>query len=431
MAMLMDDGIDPLKEDIRELVDRIENQSDASRGGRSDEVAKILDEMGEVKGITDRQLLSWIENEGDFRIADLKEIMETDIQLKTPTDQRIIAKAITISNIFNTLGDLDSNTIAFASRKYTNITLDNLYSSEAYIDANGGDAIQPIDVIEESLIRQEYLNAKASTRFSLIAMSIEDGIELDKLPLEDLNRYIDGRNKYREAYELAREIKSLNGREDSIIPGAMKGGVQMSLGELVKIDSILNRGYGIGNILDDILRGRDGSGLEGMEAEIEALRVGIKDLSTSLRGNGKDIAGNYKRVLEGLGDLNHSLDFNMGERDEGARNIQEYLRLQNELSRDDFILQIPIATDTGYSNINLIINGIGRGIDQDDMVFHFNLKTDNLGQVRFNLEVVGDEISVCFKSDREDAILENKQLLEEGLREIGYNLKTMDANDTI
>jgi len=431
IARLIDEGIDPLKEDIGVLVNRIKEQVDSNQGRVSNETMKILEEINRLRSITDRELLSLIESGKDFRIADLKEIVNTNISLVGPVNQKIIEKTISISNIFNTLGNLDSSTIAFATRKYSTLTLRNLYDTKVQLTVDENNMVQLIDERKQDLIRQEYLNAKANIRLSWIRESVEEGIELEELPLKELNRYMDRRDRYREVQDLVKGIKGLNGKEDFLIPRVIKSGVHMSIGRLINMNYMLNYGYGLGNILDKMLSGENSLNLGDMAGRVQNLKGDIKKLSTSLREGKKDIAENYRNMLESLKRFNDSLNLDMGNRDEDINDIEKYIELQDRLSQDELILQIPVFTDKGYRNVNLIIPNIHKGMDKEDMIFHFNLETENLGQVRLNLKVVEEQISIYFESGKDDVIIKHSDLLARGLDEIGYNLKDMEMGDII
>ena len=54
------------------------------------------------------------------------------------------------------------------------------------------------------------------------------------------------------------------------------------------------------------------------------------------------------------------------------------------------------------------------------MVFYFNLNTENLGDVKVHLKVIGKQVYTEFEVEKDDTILENKELLEKGLSKIGY-----------
>ncbi len=429
-AKLMDEGIDPLKEDIRDLVDRIKGQVYVKESKTLHGIMEGLEEIEGLITITDRELLSLIKNEKDFKIENLKEIINTNVQPSEDVDGKIIEKTITISNIFKTLEELNSGTIAFAVKRYTNITLNNLYNSQIELTTNRVGIIEHVSKVEENLIRQEYLNAKANIKLSLIEESVKDDIELENLPLEELNQYIYKKtNRYKEVGDLVDRIRYLKGKEEFLIPRIMKGDIHMSIGQLDNINSIFNYGNGIGNIFDQMLNGQNTNNYDGIKEEIQILETKIKDFSTSLKRGKEDVKETYKEMLDSFKDLNHSFNSDKGNKDENIGKVEEYLKLQNQLSKEDLILQVPVSTEKGYKNVNLIVPNIRKGIDKDNMMFYFNLDTEHLGQVKFNLEVKNDKISIYIETGKDEVILNNKHLLEEGLSRIGYALEKIETEN--
>ena len=65
------------------------------------------------------------------------------------------------------------------------------------------------------------------------------------------------------------------------------------------------------------------------------------------------------------------------------------------------------------------------------MVFYLNMDTENLGQVIFNLEVKGNEVSIDFQTEKEERILKNDHILKDGLSKIGYLLEKIQPSNMI
>ena len=224
--------------------------------------------------------------------------------------------------------------------------------------------------MEQSFIREEYLNAKDNTTFNLIKISIKDGVELEHMAIDELNQYIDKKvNKYRETENLVKDIKYLKGKEEALIPIVMKNGLNMSLNQLNNINSLLNNGKGIGNIYNEFTKGQNYNQSKEIKEGIKILEHKIKKFSNSLKKGKDEIKEDYKDVLEGFKDLNNSFSSNGRNKDEDLQQMEEYLNLQDKLSKDDLVLQLPIATENGYKNVNLIIPNIKKGIDKNNMVF--------------------------------------------------------------
>lgn len=430
-AQLMEEKIDLLKEDISVLLNKLKLQN---RGEAKDSLEKssdILKEIENLKTITDKELLQLIKNEEDFKIENLKEIISTNTNINEGLNGKVVEKARTINNIFNTLGQLDSNTIAFTSRRFNNITLNNLYNSHLEIVEKNEVIVEPIAKTEENLIRQEYLNAKSNTTLNLIKMSIKEGLALEHMALEELNQFIDKKvNRYRETQKLIKEIKHLQGKEEFLIPVVMKNQLDMSINQINNINSILNDGKGIGNLFNNFLTNKNNYSKE-LKENIEILENKIKKLSTALKKGKEEVKEDYKETINNFKDLSGFSNSNNGDKEENLKQIKEYLDLQNQLSTDDLVLQLPIFTEEGYNNVNLIIPNINKGINKDDMKFYLNVNMKNLGQVKFNLQVKDEKVYVDFNIANDELIKENESLLKDGLEKIGYTLEKIEHNNIL
>ena len=416
IAKLLDEGIDPLDTDIEELILKVKDYDINYIDEKPNEVKEILKDIEKLKSITDGELIKLVKAEEDFKIGNLKKIEYTNINLNKDLNVKTVEKAISLNNIFNTLGELESNTIAFASKRYNTITLNNLYeaNNELKID---NIIIESIPEIEESLIRQEYLHARDNTSLNLIKMSIKDGLALENMPLPELNNYIDKKlNNYKEMERLAREIKHIKGKEDYLISKVMKNDLNMNLGDIKYLNTLLNSGKGLGDELNNLIRKQNGIS----ERDAEILETKIKEFSKSLKEGNPKAKDDYKEIIN---NLNNSFGSNDGNKDENMDNIEKYLKLQNKLSKKDLVLQLPIESEDVCKNINLIIPDINKGIDVNNMLFYFNINTENLGQMKVNLRTIGKKIHIEFETEKEEIILGNKQILEEGLNKIGYSLE--------
>lgn len=432
IARLIEDGINPLDTDIKDLIAKIKDYKDTNTSTKSKETEEILKEIENLKTITDRELLQLVKAEEDFKIENLKKIIDTKVNLNKGLNGKTVEKAITIINIFNTLGELESNTISFAARRYNTLTLNNLYEANGQLHSIKEVAVEPIAEIEQSLIRQEYLMAKKNTTLNLIKMSVKDGVALEHMPLDELNNYIDKKfSKYREMERLAKEIKYIKGKEDYLTLKVMKNGLNMSLSEIKDLDTLFNSGKGLGEELNNLINNQKEAINEEVKKGIQILESKVKEFSTSLKeGHGK-AREDYKEIINSLQNLNNSFNSNEKNQDEHMEQIEKYLNLQNKLSKNDLVLQLPIESEGEYKNINLIIPEINKGIDEKNMLFYFNINTENLGDVKVNLKVIGNQIYMEFETEKEESILANKDLLEKGLNKIGYSLGRVEPNPKV
>lgn len=424
---LIEEGIDPLEEDISQLVDKLKSLDPLEIEAESYEGEDILKDIERLKSITHRDLINLIKSGEDFKIGNLKEIKSMDINLNKGLNGKAAEKAITIANIFNTLGELDSDTIAFAVKRHGIISLNNLYESQLELNHAEEIALESISLVEENFIRQEYLNAKNNITLNLIKMSIKDGLDIEHMAIGELNEYIDKNMKEaNNLKKLSQNIAHMKGREGVLVSMAMKNHLNMSINQLNYLNNLLHSSNGIGYVLDSILKGQKHLMTKDIKEGIQMLEDRIKEFSTSLK-EGKDrVKRDYKDVLEGFKDLNRSWDFD-GEREgETNRHLKEYIELQDIICQEDLVLQLPVEAEEGYKNINLIIPNVKKGIDKNHMIFYFNMDTEHLGELTLHLEVKGRDIYIDFEGNNGDAILENGHMLERGLNSIGYNLKKIN-----
>ncbi|NMA86589.1 MAG: hypothetical protein GX968_04595 [Tissierellia bacterium] len=418
IAKLIDRDIDILNTEIEKLIDIIKNEESDNENINTRGNAKILKDIEELKAITDRELFQLIKSGEDFKIENLQEIIDTNLELKEDLNSKSAEKVLILNNIYNTLDELDSNTINFAITKHNSTSLNHLYEANVQLKEMGEVLVETINPTEESIIRQEYLNAKANTSLNLIRISIKEGVALEHMPLDELNKYIDKKvNRYREIDKIAEEIKSIKGKEDYLIPKIIKNQLNMNLGDLKYLNDLLNSNKGFSEELNNLLKEENSE----TKAEIQNLEFKVKEFSNSLKDNKENSKENYKEVLNALENLNNSSDFG-GNSKENMDNIQKYLSLQNNLE-EDIILQLPLEENGIYKNLNLIIPKGNRGIDKNNMYFYFNLNAGNLGDIRVNLEVIGRQVYMELESEKSEIILENKNILEEGLSKIGYDLR--------
>lgn len=425
VTKLIEDGVDPLNEDISTLVHRIKYQSDKNMEMDLTKVDNILNELESLNTITDKELLLLIKNEEDFKVENLKRIIETDKNLYDGINGRTAEKVISISNIFNTLGNLDSGTISLATKRYNHLTLNNLYNSHIEL-VKGEIKVNPISESQESLIRQEYLNIRQNTTISLIKESIKDEVAMEQMALEELNEYIDKKvGKYRETQRILNDIRHIKGKEESIIPIVMKNNLNMSLRQISNINSVLNRSQGIGSVFEQLVKAKNSYDKDTIKG-IELLENRIKEFTNSLKEGKDSIKEDYKEVLNGFTDLSNSSGSGKENEDEHRDRIKKYLDLQNNMK--DIVLQLPVSLGENYNNINLIIPNMKKGIDGNNMVFYISLNTEKLGQTKFKLQVKGKDISIDFETENNKKVLNYKHILESRLNKLGYRLEIIQPS---
>jgi hypothetical protein len=246
------------------------------------------------------------------------------------------------------------------------------------------------------------------------------------MPLGELNDYIDKKiNRSREVEKALKDIRCLEGKSYDILPLAMRNGLDISLSELQKLNRFYENRNGLGEILNDLVKQGKSIQNEEVENEVRKLEEKSKDVSDSLKkGDGK-AKGYYKELIKGFADLSNSFNSERGSRfNDILKRAKDSMRIQNALSKEDLVFQLPILMGDTFKNLQVIIPNLNKGIDKNSMTFLISINTSKLGNLKFSLDVKGKDISMEFVADEKSAshISENRSLLEDGLNNIGYNL---------
>lgn len=241
IARLICEDVDPLKEEITKLVEYIKNYQDNTKNISSLNVDNILEKLNVIKEITDKELLYLIKRGQDFKLENLKNIIETEVVLAHGLTKCTLEKSMKLLNIFNSLGNLDSNTISLACKRYKYITLNNLYEASMELAKEEAIEVKPIEEAREALIRQEYLNIRKNTSLNLVKQSIKDGISIEDMPLDKVNEYINLKNnRHKEVENILKNIRAIKGKENISVLAVLKKDLNISLKEISRVGNSLN-----------------------------------------------------------------------------------------------------------------------------------------------------------------------------------------------
>lgn len=413
-AKLVNNDIDPLKEHVEKLVDILKEDNLPEHIEKVEERAnEILEKLNVAGKVKDEDLISLIK--------DLSTINNSG-QLSSQT----VDKVMRLSNVIHTLGDLNENTIALASKRYNYISLNSLYESEIDLRENPV-VVEPIHEVAESLIRQEYMKAKQSLTINIVKESITDGVEVEYMPLGELNEYIDKKiNRYREVEDTIKSIKAMEGKESELIPIAMKNDMDISMKELTRINYFNENKNGLAHSINNIVKQSENMEKNEARQAVAQIEENAKAVSKSLKQGDISIREEYKELLRELNNLASSFDFQGDNRQRrNKEKLMDNLKIQNELSKEDLVLQFPLQVGHDFENLQVIIPKGNSGINTENMTFILNLNTENLGNVKLNLQVVDKDISVQLIANEGSSskIIENNSILKEGFNSIGYSLK--------
>lgn len=427
-SMLLNQNIDPLEEDIREISkilkkDKVDEDFHTTAIDK-DNLEKVIEEIENLGKIKDEDLIQLIKKGEDFKIENLKEI-SLSTNMSEEKSNKAVDKVLKVANIIHSLEEVSSDTISFTVKKFSNISLNNLYESEINLKENNI-KVMPVEKSTEDLIREEYYKARRSLSLSIVKQSVEEGLDIEYMPLNELNDYMEKMNKYRQGEKILNKINSLKVKENDLIPIAMKNGLDISIKELGKIDSFQKNENGLAKAIEELIKeNKDVENLELRQA-INNIEEKSKQISNSVRKGEEKSKKEYKELIKDIEDLANSFDFKEDRREkERFKYIRDALEIQKKLSKDDLVLEYPIFMEDGFENLQIIIPDLHRGINKDSMRFLLNFNLPNLGNIKFELGVEGKNISVEFITDEKNIpeFLEKQNIFNEALNSIGYNLK--------
>ncbi|WP_310445096.1 DUF6240 domain-containing protein [Tissierella sp.] len=424
---LMDRDIDPLQEDIHKLVEELKNFSNDKDidspidNEKTKEVMSNLEKLGSIK---DKELLQLLKNGEDFTLKSIKEIVDANVEKGLSINHKVLDKTTHISHILNTLGErISGDVISLAVRRYSNITLENLYTSQVEVGTTESN-ILPVGKVQEGLIYDEYLRARNSLTTNMVKESIKEGKILEHMPLNELNNYMDKKiNRYREIDRMAKEIKSIKGHEERILPMITKNGLPMTLKEINDINSFLNGEKALPNILKGITDPNNPRYDEELKDGVKLLQDKI---STAIKNGDESIKESYKELINSLSNSNSSFSDRKDQNEDMEK--EEYFNTLNKISNKDIVLQLPIEMDNEYKSLNIIIPNSHQGIDKNNMKFYISLETENLGPVTMDISIKGKEVLINLK-EKDDILSSRMKELEVGLDNLGYTLA--EENDLV
>lgn len=406
------DKVNVLEEDIYKLVEELKQENVIDVKLTEENIEKLKKQLEVLGNIKDKDLLNLIKNGEDFNINSIKEILETEGLRQLTLEEKTLGKTIHISKIFKTLGEeLSSNVISFSINNKV-VSLENLYTNHR--ELGGKEDNTQGDKSQINYIKGEYLKLKNSLTTNVIKESIKSGKVIEQMPINELNKFIEKKiNRYKEIGEITRDITNTKGNEGKIIPLIMKNNMEMTLREIKDINSFLNGEKSLTSLLKDMT---DPKNPHYREEYKEAIKTLGEKISASVKSGEEAFKEDYKDLMNTLDNPDNS---NRDNRDNPKKD--EYIKIQEKLSKRDMVLQIPIKIEDEYKNLNIIVPDVDKGIDKNNMKFFISLDTDNLGLIDMDIQVSGRQVDINIREGN-ISIINRFSHLKKSLEKIGYTL---------
>lgn len=379
---------------------------------KEDHSFKILESIG------DKDLIELIKKGEDFNLKNIFEIKQSDIDIEQSNksiEYKTVEKTQTLINIFKSLGDnLNSDIISRSNSLSTEISLESLdIANKQENKLTNTKNIEEINKEKTLFIQSEYIRIKNTLTTNVIKDSLLQGKVIEKMPLEQLNPYIQkSLNKYKETYEMTKDIKNINGKEEKLIPIIMKNNLEMTLKELKNLDSFLDGEKNITNTIRNELLSKDVDYSDEFKEGIKTLQ---KNISEDIK-NGVLVEEDYNKLMNSMSGQDSSSGDNNKEQAK-----KDHLKIKDMISKKDMIFQLPIEIGDGYKTLNIIVPNAKAGINKNDMNFFISLETENLGKI--NMDISVKDKNIYINLDEEENLLEPMMSdLKSQINSIGYKL---------
>jgi hypothetical protein len=154
-----------------------------------------------------------------------------------------------------------------------------------------------------NMIRAEYFKVKNSLTLNMVKESVKEGMDIELLPLYEVNDYIEKKSfKNQKAERFIDSIKNLKGKEFGLLSSSMKNGLDLSLKELNDLNGFNSNKIGFGSLTEKLLK-ETSYGNEGIEKAVGEFQKKSKDLSDNIKEGNEEIKEKYKDLMKAFQEL--------------------------------------------------------------------------------------------------------------------------------
>ncbi|MEJ8552685.1 DUF6240 domain-containing protein [Tepidibacter sp. Z1-5] len=295
----------------------------------------------------------------------------------------------------------------------------------------------------------QYEYIKDNLTSNMVKESVKQNKPIDHMNLKEASSYIrefndtDRVNMKIDKYikKLTDNIKNINREKNNCIAFNIKNNKDMTLKQVQSTSDFFNNknqlGHKISSFLDEIKKSTKVEKKEDIELRNYADKIEntVKKYSDNIKkGDFKpnkvheDIREDMKNIRENI-DLTKESNKDINEKHKEVKESVEKSYISN---KDEKFIQYPIIINEQFSNLNMYYKNrknSSENIDKDDMDVVISLDTKNLGNINIHLGVNKSKVKVKIGLDDKkdiDYIKGNKDLLNNFLEEIGYNLDDIE-----
>lgn len=446
----------------------------------AEKINSILEAIKNLQSIDEKQLLQLIKKGADFKLGNLQLLtskdsnkgeMELHLKQADSTTKTLYFNHIKAIDSLNQLKTLDINTIAYhISNKLPNSINGLLHSQQTMVERR-------LEVTQETVIKDYVMKnaealgvrgssmdieaAKALMKNSLslnrgnlmqlyemnshienirnnlsshtIRQLTAEAVVMEDMDIEVLSALSTGRaNK---SLSFLQNLGNISQHKETILPILMKNAIPMNLKEINNLELFINNKQQIAMETDRILRlleKSDRKELKELESRIKGL---LREVTDAIKSGKFDTEKTYQQLGKWMKEMEAKAHL-LGETErelfqKSSNNLKDSMDLQNQLNKEDTVLQLPVMMENNLKNLQIYIMNKkknSRKIDPNNMSILLNFDTNNMGNVNIytgvNHKKVIMKIGVKNQSDKNFFEVNRKQI-EELLTGLGYELKEM------
>lgn len=492
-AALMKSGVQIDKESVTDLLRMVEEiVAQKSEGDNFDgigmkeefleteKINSILDTVKDLQLIDEKQLLQLIRKGADFKLGNLqlltikgsgKEEVELQLRGVDNTTKTLYHNHIRAIQSLSQLKTLDMDTIAYHINNKLPNSINGLLHSQLTMGGRRLEAPQKT-VIKEYVIRNaEVLGVRgSSTDVEAAKALMKNNIALHKgsfMQLYKMNSHIENiknnlsshtirqltagtmsmedmdietlsalsKGKTSKSFDFLQNLGNIGQQKETILTMLMKNAIPMNLKEIHNLELFLNNKQQIAMETDKILRLLEKSN----DKELKDLETKVKrflgEVTEAMRSGKVDAEKTYQQLGKWMKEVEAKVHlFGEAEREAFQKsndNLKDSISLQNQLNKEDTVLQLPVMMENQLKNLQIYIMNkkkSNKKIDPNNMSILLNFDTNHMGNVNIytgvNHKKVVMKIGIKNQSDK-NFFEVNKKHIEELLTGLGYELKEM------
>ena len=494
LALLYKAGVNVEKEPVTELVElinsieeegKIIDKSANSIATDDEKISSIISRLNKFGSMQDKDMILILKKGVDFKIGLLNKLVLSSTTQKTSFGEDIALKStytniVEVVNSFNMLADIGMDTIAKQVSTSSLTSLDSLVlahqntknalsilssgannnsandnaSSINFTDSNTKDAViagafsergARLALINNNIeanqlntkqlfeINKQFNYIKHNITSLMIKNSFNDnimGMELGKL-----NEYIINQERFYNIDQMMSLLPRINSSGDSILPMLMKNNIPLILKEAENMFLLFDNQKQIGEQIGNVLSNLENEQGQVAKNEAREIRQLLTQITNEIKLGDVDFDKIQDKIAKSIELLQDAMSGfsgkTSGELEKTLNNLLNSLEFQNQMNKNNFVLQFPIMMSEFAKNLQLFVTNHKKGskkIDPKDMSLLLNIDTNSMDNVNIYIAIKNNQAVIKFgvKEQKHKNIIESSiNDLKLLMKEVGYDIKNL------